>query len=709
MFTVILLSDRSKVHFNRWGALFEPFVEDGSIAFCEWHHAGSVHTLAQAVPSLHETIRGRQEWQAIVVDTGGSRLGYEQETQPDNPFDYLDNCVVDPETGRPPEGLSLEESPHPIVRLCHMLLGYPDLGTKAFEPDPSFWDTELDRRVYKSEFMNAQRALGKDKETAEALFRAKTLTENDIQVHYREVQYSDEERLKHQFLSRRYRTHHTPPTDVILIATRDPVMADQTAAVRRAWGGDIEQGTSRFVERNDYPASCRFGVYDLHPHDHNDFEIDELRFWLSVLTLATNDVPPSSFQADRLYRVDVGLDDHRLADVLNDHLGQLMAARDSIDAQIRSAPPAQDLDLTEVLRNREVRVLFDKLGGEDLRVSTSGFGLATDVPRSEAGHWNQAHSELSQHAENFIRKPRRVLSRSVFEARQQMHTALDESFALTEIERDELQDELTERTKRLAQPTTSRILDRGRLRQLLDGHDVTIRRAIQGRMRAGTITVASLVVLLAWLASFTPYLIQAAFVGWANFGYSLVVVVATLAVIAMVGLSVLLFMRWRFVRLLHQLNRQLRAFVRDVNAGASDFATYLSDLVTYINGRRIFNEVTRGDSSEQSARLRLAGFRKRIAERIESEKAIIRGLGQPVRIERVEEDVIFQGGVNFHALKTIFQLPRGRRRASLNESGEEVNAPYDFIKRLRIEHVFLTERLIMPEVRGETVVSEVVE
>ena len=707
MFTVILLSDRSKVHFNRWSALFEPFVDEGSIAFCEWHHAGSVHTLAQAVPTLNETIRGRTEWQAIIVDTGGSRLGHEQETQPDNPFDYLDNCVADPETGRVFEGLSLVESPHPIVRLCHMLLGYPELGTKAFEPDPSFWDTELDQRIYKSEFMAQRRAQGFDDESSEALFRAKTLTENDIQVHYREIAYTDDERHRHHMLSRRYRVQHTPPTDVILFATRDPVSADPTAAIRRAWGEDIEHGTSRFVQRNDYPPSCRFGVYDLHPHDHNDFEIDELRFWLSVLTLATSDVPPSSFQADRLYRVDIGLDGVRLADVLNDHLGQLMATRDTIDAHIRSAPPAQELDLNEVLRQREVRVLFDKLGGEDLVVSTKGYALANDVPRSESGRWAQSSAELAQRAENFIRKPRRVLSRSVFEARQQMHSTLDESFALTEIERDELREVLTERTKRLTQPTTSRILDSGRLRSMFDDYDTRIRRTIQGRMRMGTIVASSLVVFLVWLAAFTPYLIQAAFIGWSNFGYSLLVALITLGVIALIGLSVLLFMRWRLIALLRTLNRDLRTFVRDVNAGASEFAKYLSDLVTYMVGRRIFNEVSRGDSSEQSTRLRLAGMRKRIAERIESEKAIIRGLGQPVRVERVEEDSVFQGGINFHALKKIFRLPRGRRQAALNESGEYVEAPYDFVKHLTIEHLTIPERIIVPQNRQETVVGEV--
>lgn len=691
MFTVIVLSDRARARYERWRVLFEPFEEAGTLAVCDWQRAVSEDNLARVVPGLTDAVVGKREWRAVVVDTVVDDPSGAEATDPANPFDYLDNMGVDPVSGRPKEQLNLARSPHAVIRLAHMLLGYPDMGAKAFLPDPSYRDPVTGQRVHESEVRARAEAMGEDVGQVVAQFRAELVGKWDVQVHYREEQYTEEERDTHRRLADTYRPLLTRPNEVTFIATRNPVEGNPVALLRRAWGEFTDQGPSRFVERNDYPASCRFAVYDLPPANDVRFELDELRFWLSVLSIAANDLPASALQAERLYRVGVELDDQSLGRMLTEHLSRLAAARDDIDAEIRKPREGTEISMAELLRPSTVPVPFDQIGGEELRVPVGGYSWATDVPRSEAVRWNDAAVELRSKADAFVRRPRRVLSRTVQDTRKQTRAYLDGDVALDEIARDELLEELARRSHRLAQPATVDILNRARLKRIVDGGDAGIRRAISRRMTRNTIVFASAVVLLSWLAGFTPYLLQAGFIDWVTFADSVGVTLIGMLLLVLAGVVTLTVMRRRLVGRMRDLNRELRTFTTGVNAGAGEFGTYLSDVLTYMRGQAVLIATDRRAAAHEADRARWAAVRDRIQGAMDVEKAIVRGLDFPMAIERgAQHDLEITAGHVSH-LEQLFHLPRGRARAMLNTSGETIEAPYAFVTRLTLLHLQVSE------------------
>lgn len=691
MFTVILLSDRARARFDRWSVLFEPFEADHSLAICDWNRRSPGDTLAQAVPQLSEAILGKSEWRAVVLDMALDEPDAFSGADPENPFDYLENMGVDPISGRPREQLNLTRSPHALIRLAHMLLGYPDMGTKAFVADPSHWDPEVGRRVHQSEVEAPFEAGSQARADAVARFRSELVSKRDVQLHFREVEYSEDERTLHRQLSDRYRSLHSRPTEVIFMATRAPVEMNPVEVLKKAWRPFTDQGPSRFVERNDYPASCRFVVHDLPPQTDTRFELDELRMWLALLCIAANDLPASALQAERVYRVGTEVDSDALAHALIAHLGELAATREKIEARIQQSRHSTSDPIGEILRQRPVHVSFDQLGGEELHVSTTGFGWASDMPRRESVRWQDAMSDLRLRTDAFVRRPRRVLARTVAETRHQTHSFLDEDIAVNGIARDELQEELVKRTRRLAQPATAEILNRARLRRILDENDKAIRQAIAQRMTRNTILAASGVVLMAWLIGFSPYLIQAGFLSGEHLADSAAVLLIIVLLLILGGVITLIVMKRRLVNRMRECNRQLRNFVGGVNTGAHEFGAYLSDVITYMRGQAVLISTQMSDERHAGDRARWAMTRNELVERMEREKAIVLSLDHQLAIDRGSRSPLEANSDPGPQVRQLFRLATGRGRAMLNNSGETIHAPYDFIKRLVIANLSVTE------------------
>lgn len=668
MFTVIFLSRAARGVFERSRTFFAPFEESGQIAFCDWNEASTARTVAEALPRLRDVIQGKAEWRAVVVD---HVLAGDRTRDPENPFDFVDATRVE---------LDLAHSEHSLVRIAHQLLGYPALTARDFDPVVSYRDRDGSR---------VEVGAGQDHHE---VLRELGRTQSDVRVEYRERPYSELEVARHRTLSESYRMKEIHPVEVVFISTRAPVDEDVHAQLTRAWQTETEQNVSRFVERNDYPAASRFAVYDLLNPENSGYQQDELRFWLSVLTVAVNELPPSSFQAERVYRLDIDFSDRRLADLLNAHMSELTALRAHLDTILRRPDRPPELDVHDLLTEQTVHVQFEKLGGKELSVSTQGYGLASDEPTDEAMVWAADAAAVQAKADVFVRRPRRVLARAVYDAREKARSYLKDEHVLTEIDREELEEELSSRVRALTEPATTQILDRDRLRRLLETEDARVRRHIAERMKRRTIVAASLLVLAVWLAAFAPYVIQALGNSVDVALWSAFVVAIAIVVLAATGAITLVVMRRRLVALLESVNSRLGGFVAGVNTGASVFAGYLSSLATYMRAQALLLGADRRDVRENSRRGRLLALHARTVDAIIAEKEIVSSLGSAVSIEKVplrspDFDVDDDADV-----EEVFRFPVGSRQAQYNASGEFVDAPYDFISTLRVERARLFER-----------------
>lgn len=720
MFTVIILSDAARTIFERNRVYFEPFRDAGLIAFCEWNQHPGATSLLDALPELPEIIRGKHEWRAIVVDhpraTGDvvgnlddgarrERLASDARSK-ENPYDFLDNRNTE---------LNLEDSKHPLVRVAHILLGYPHLTSKGFVPLIGYDDPDEDIRLSVSQDDLVNTWLARHPHLRSQWIESKGLPENtaldeaarnhfftravaelqsthdNVRREFTSISYTEQEREIHRELTERYRMKEVRPSEVIFYSSRARVEEDESAELHRAWHVDTEQNASRFVERNDYPPMSRFAVYDLLEQENSGYEQDELRFWLGVLCLAVNQLPSSGFQADRLYSTAVRVSEERLIEMLNDHVSQLAMVRDHIERLLTTARKTTTLEIRDLLDSDEMHVRFEEMGGDELVLPTTGYGFTTDHPRPERIRWADDTQKLEREAGTFLRKPLRALRRTVSEARVQARRVPEVPDELTELERDELEGELLKREGELIAPASARVLEPGTLHAIIARNRREVHQHIGERMPRSTVLVAGGIALAIWMLAFLPYLVQAfhkssaALVG----GVRVTVVIAGILVVAI--LATLWFLRQLLLRNIGDFNSDLHSYVQSVKGTADTYGRYLSHFVSYMRGRRVLLDSNRALFLERTRLRRLRGLNDHVKKQIEIEKAVVRSLGGNVMVQRRDFDMA-SIDLDSPATRHIFRFRRGDSLVPFNDSGALIESPYEFVTGFALGRVVLFER-----------------
>jgi hypothetical protein len=699
MFTVILLSDYFAARLERWREVFAPFESSGAIAFCHWQRSSRGRRLGQAAPDLIDLIKGKQEWRAVVVGNGLEGAADYLQADELNPFDF-DMAEGDHEEVREAEQ---REDGLPLIRLAHILLGYPELGIERFEASdsvilpsgigPGRMEPGARRRVHREEFISEQLGLGKTADEARDAFELMQLLGHDPQVHFRAVKPSGEKAAEQERLSRAYRVEHTPPDEVVMIARRRAPSTralDQVGDLWRQDEGTQGRERSQFTRRNRYPTSCRFVVYDQKAEAHSGFDLDELRFWFAVLALALNNIPPSAFQPDRLYRVDVDLDNAEFGRLLNEHLGRLTSLRDHVTVRLKEPAPLAAGEKPKVLEIEKSVGAEERLDVSALSVPLGGYGVLGGK-RGDGSRWQSSVTTLEGAADRFTRQPRRVLAEMSQDTRLQQSYSSQESVRLTSTQRAEIEEDLLDRTTPLVQPPSQEGTGRRMLESIVARHDAAIKRKLLERIRASTVGIVLGVVLGVWFAVLIPYLILSAQAGLSNVLEALLILVVILGLLTMVAWVLLLIFRHRFVKALRAVNSDLRAYADDVSRQLRAAREFLGSLLTYMSRRAVLTADDERLTRRVREERRLERLRRRLEERIDSEKGIVRSLGEQVHVLR--------GGASHHefaqssiaALEREFCWPRTTARCLFNSSGESIEAPYGFITRLHLVDVKVHE------------------
>lgn len=703
MFTVILLSDAAKSIFEPARVYFEPFIEAGQIALCDWDQSHKAKHLRDAVPGLPELIKGKPAWRAVVIDHPRNEVGARGERDAENPFDFVVN--TDP-------GLSLQDSPFALIRIAHMLLGYPQISAKYFEPYLQYQHSESGKlisghpRDLLIDFVRRHN-VHIDLQGVEASpddhewfsLAATTIGQSHHHVRrlYREVPYGPADQQLHAELVERYDMREIRPSEVVFLSTRAPIIYDERAELRRAWRTDAEHVPTRFVERNDYPPMSRFAVFDLVEPENSAYEHDQLKFWLSALATATNQLPPGGFQADRLYRIDVELAKEGLGEMLNEHLSRLASVRDRLDRIMRSPLQVPDQSGQDIMREVETPVLFEDLGGDELAVRTTGYGLASDQPRDEYARWVSDVNTVSATAALFMRKPKRAVARSVGYARELAKVMPGDEAPLNEFAQEDMRDELAKGLSGLVVPTTADILDQRRMRGVIRDGDMRVRKFIEQRMRAMTIGIALGLTAGVWLIALIPYLLQAWRVGTPSLIQGLGVLLLILVLVGATAAGTLIVMKLRLQSRLRAFNEDLTTEVYTVKSGADEFARFLSEFVKFRRGAERLRSSTRQQEAQASHRRRLRALRERVGEKILEEKEIVRGIGIQLEMHQVPDSAYYFDPSADNIEMQLFGFPPGETVMPFNDSGEYVDAPYEFMTKLTLERLPVYETPTEPE------------
>lgn len=281
--------------------LFKPFVDEGSIAFCDWNESGT--DVRSSVPDLYNIVRGKKEWRALILNTD-SIYDYKGSFRPNknNPYDYSNSDTDD----------MPHESPVPIIRLTHVIGGYSAAPTKEFEKGFEYIDDETGEkiRVRESEL------------TEDEIYRLSMEHYDSLTSVYIEKEDADRIRLQEN-VARKYSFTDIRPEEIILVSTKKKIENNEKQRIVESWKNHLEMTSSSFLEKNKYPNNCRFLYYDITNTDNSLYQKELTEFWLSVLTLATNKISASTLQAYRLYKLHVDVSTEELSKILNLHMKNL--------------------------------------------------------------------------------------------------------------------------------------------------------------------------------------------------------------------------------------------------------------------------------------------------------------------------------------------------------------------------------------------------
>jgi len=637
--------------FDKYKRLFAPFLAErgGSICQCQWDESGD--NIKDAVPDLYRSIKGHPEWRAIIL------INPEQNKilpfSSNNPFDF--HCNRNKE-------LLIQKNEAPLVRLTHMLAGFPPLGVKGYETGYVYYDVKTgmykecmyngkplfqsvvekyvddDRKKYEEKCMQKGKTVLKDeveKHVAEYRnkFEEKFLKKDgsDIKLKLVEVPYSPGEKAEYKKLTERYAFNENRPTEVLLLSTREVIVADDNETiretVRRAWQFHDEEESSDFWKI--YPNTCRFICYDLINPEHTLYQRELWRFFLLALTLAVNEIPSPALQAYHLYNADLNINAEDLRDVLDGHIENLLSVQAIIHERMQRVPKLTRDKKKEPVPTQDISVKFEDVDEGSVRADSDKLGLASDCPVPETNFWREYIQSTKQTIDNILSAPQEIVAAKALETRYVADTFSGTEHVLDRFQKEHIQKRISDLEPQVINASVYGMLNADAYMAEMTDAGATVRKSLGLRLTKRNVLLISLISLLVYLCGFLPYMVNSARISGAAFGASFGLTVIALSLLAAGGLLVLWFLRRRLVEKLKTYNKTVRAIFDRVNRGAQVYAGYFSSVCTYMYAKSLLSGVTIKRDNDYKERKMLNAHIAFLEREIEADKELCSLHGAP--------------------------------------------------------------------------------
>lgn len=638
MYTVIIQSpETAQLGRDYRRLLFEDFIDRGELDFCTWIKTGdSVDT---ALPALYDLVAGKREWRAIIVQSERDRLTG-PESAPNNPFDFVENRDQSP--------YEVSESQIPLIRLTQLLGGVPE-PELAFEPVMLEEDGKATRVVYKP-------------------------------------RRSPEAAQEHKRLSEKYQFFENRPREVLVLSTRQPV--DNTAQeIAAAWNLRLESESSEFWHRNRYPSVCRFLTCDVVNERHSLYCGSVFKLWCGVLLLALNQVEASSLQAYRLYHLSLELDTGRLSAAFSGYCAKMEAMLSQLEAAEDNQESLESQTLRQAPRvDQEVSVTFNAKHSADLMVDTRPLGLTGDVPRPEWNYWIDGFRRATVALTELLRSPLRALDVAADDTRRRGVYPRDQVELLNRYQRSDLEEALEKTYFETLDQRAKLGFDPRRRQKEREVIDQQVRRRITQRLTRKRALIGGGVCLGCVVLGALPYFIGAVRQGGAVLPWALLVTLLTLVVCGGFGLAEVWIQRREMADAMEDHNRCMHEILREVQNSAQHYTGYLSALCAYLRGRSYLDQEQWLRSTQANQAQLSRGHRRAIAKCCALVRSWGGALGATVEPGLGDKPPAFDAAVAPEEnLAYRFPTRNQGRRIPLNQTGETMFSPYDFIRSMTLE------------------------
>ncbi|MBQ6470129.1 MAG: hypothetical protein IJJ50_08790 [Lachnospiraceae bacterium] len=530
MLTVIIYKKSSQYFIDRYRSLFQPYLSAKKIAFCFWDENGT--DIASSLATLADTVRGVPRWKAIVALplTSDMEEAAVQWRYQENPFDYTGKYDEIPQPGEEPKVM---ESEVPLIRLAHMLGGVP-------LPDQNLPPEEYEAQQEEWERLEARYSFGCDRPSFLYLFAARIQREISL-----------------------------------------PDTTDREIMERH------ESDSSMFWYRNRYPAKARFMVQDCSRPGHAHFREDVFGFWMTVLTVALNDMPTGTFEAYKLYKVKAEVDKKTLHETFSDYYNRLSGVQFSAEKRIielrKNTHHTREMDELPPYE-MQIDVPFSMENEEAAKISSKDIGFAGDCPVKEEEWWRGTVYESRSALRKLFRSLQVVLDRSSISSRFNAKLLETEIHEMDEYQVQELEGELQELEKDILVFNTGKALPIRQFNSDLEEADKAAVTSMRKRMSRSLTVWAGIIILLIYLAGYIPDIIWQIRNDTLDGDFAaLIFIGADLLTIALV---LGLFSFRSVIRAkIHDYNGVVTRIMGHIRQAGKVFSDYLSKCCSYMRGQ----------------------------------------------------------------------------------------------------------------------------
>ena len=576
MFTVIIQSKRSSDLMREHKFLFKPFVDNGTLAFCDWNESGT--DVKSSVPDLYNIIKGRKEWRALIINTD-SVYDYAGTFRPErnNPFDY---SACDTET-------LPHVSPVPVIRLAHIIGGYSAAPKKEFEKAFEYIDEDSGEkiRIRESE-LTEDEAHQLSLDHYDSLISVYMEKEEDPMV--TKLQAEMEER---------YYFSDIRPAEIILVSTKKRTENNEKSRIVESWKNHLEMTSSSFWERNKYPNNCRFLYCNISNSDNSMYQKELTEFWLSVVTLATNHIAASTLQAYRLYKMSVDVSQDELSKILNLHLNKMYSVYAFVKEQLKMRPEYSFDEEEEIVTKQTIPVAIEKSEGKNLYMNFGKIGLCRDCPNDEQVVWSNQLRQKRYNLDKYLKAPRRSIDKAATKLKLKADSFLGEHYELDKFQISDLKDTMNDLEQKIMSSGVENVVDKKKVNDDIAQLNKKVTKEISFRMRKKTAIFGGLIILAMVIAGYIPYLIQSYNISEDNFKAALGLTLLVTLLAACGGLIVLVMQRARIISVMKEFNTLMRGVANNVRSYANKFEEYFTNICTYMKAQSILDGINTGKES----------------------------------------------------------------------------------------------------------------
>lgn len=637
MYSVLFQSQRTMEFYEPFRPIFMPLIRSGGMGICQWMEAGT--TVDTVIPGIYDLVSDKEEWRAVIMCMNEPEDQKAFPSRPENPYDFIENSSPEPVT---------KESRIPLVRLTQMLGGVP-APAMHFLP---------------------QLVQEKDKQSR--------------MIYMPNVR--EEDQRAYEELKKKYHFHGKLPSEIILVCPRDR-QETHGENIEEVWKDRIMADTSDFWRRNGYPARCRFTVFDITGEGDVRKTEELFNLWMTVMILASNDIDPSTLQAYRLYRIAVEFDHKKMEASFQEAAGRVQRARRSIEKSIRrelekrlgedAALPDYELKAPVVLKLPERNQIFSERGRFGLTAKNQAADL--EILRDMKDQAEKGLDGLGNCAE-------RALNQTAQRIRQCREYQEEEVYPLNPYQLEDMEEKLEREYRNIFELRKELPGLRENSREELERLGRNIREVLAERTTRNQAAGALAAVSALFALSVSPAVIAGLRAGS----------VSVLTACGFVAVGIAAFAGAEFLCLLSQkakLQLTVHAFHRFMNSAATAvtedgqlFSRYLSEIASYMHGSSFLSVLRRRESAGEEE---FSGRKLHIA----ALSAFYSNLKEWCRAYHLQ--LYFDSAAMGEELTVDTELPpemnpmytfasEEKYLAEVNNTGDTIEAPFDFIRKLKI-------------------------